>query len=95
MQQFLGQPIPTSIYQPIDMSIVNSAITASGASSGLNITANVGGGAGTINLGANISTGGQRTYSGNVVLAGARYWIDFNRRRNINCGGARLVQAVN
>ncbi|MCX7262440.1 MAG: autotransporter-associated beta strand repeat-containing protein, partial [Burkholderiales bacterium] len=49
---------------------VNAAISATGTSSGLNITSKVGPGTGTINLGANITTGGDQTYNGSVVVNG-------------------------
>ena len=49
---------------------VNAAISATGASSGLNVTANVGSTNGTVNLSANITTGGDQNYNGSVVVNG-------------------------
>ncbi len=47
---------------------VNAAITATGANSGVNMTAKVGGASGSIVLGANVSTVGSQTFNGSVSL---------------------------
>ncbi|MEI7515823.1 MAG: autotransporter-associated beta strand repeat-containing protein, partial [Betaproteobacteria bacterium] len=53
-----------SAYQHVNL---NNAITASGASGGLSVTAAVGG-SGSINVGANVTTCGAQTYNGSLVL---------------------------
>ena len=49
---------------------INNAITASGTGGGLSVTAAVGG-SGSINLAANVVTGGAQTYNGSLVLNAA------------------------
>ncbi len=53
-----------SAYRNVNL---NNAITASGTSGGLSVTAGVGG-SGSINLAANVVTGGAQVYNGSLVL---------------------------
>ena len=71
----VGAPISWSANTTLGLSAyrhvnLNNAITASGASGGLSVTAAVGG-SGSINVGANVPSGGALTYNGSVVLNSA------------------------
>jgi len=60
-----GTTLSLSAYRNVN---VNAAITATGANSGVNMTAKVGGISGSIVLGANVSTVGTQTFNGSVSL---------------------------